>query len=225
MLAFSKDKKFDTVCNLYVQIRTVGELTLTNILKHLISVAFLGSILGITAPVGAAQASLFNFSYEFSTGDVLSGQFDGTISSGDANILEVGSVISASFNGTAGPALTYVDSTTNYYTSSGTPAKVSFDGSVMDILASTSPCCGDGFVFLDASLAGGSIPINTGPSFGSFGIPPDDEFFDAGRWSLTAFSPVATVPLPATLPLFSSALGIFGLVRWRGRGKRRALSA
>jgi hypothetical protein len=189
------------------------------------SALLLACSVGVFGYTGAAKASVYNFSYEFSTGDILSGQFDGTISGGDPNLLEVSSVISASFNGTLGPALPFVDSTTNYFLSSGSPAVVSFDGGVMDIVASTSPCCGDGFVFLDSSLGGGMIAINTGLSFGGFGynppVTPDTEIFDAANWSLTAAS---ETPLPASFPLLATGLGAMGMLGWRRKRKAAALA-
>jgi hypothetical protein len=176
--------------------------------SHVAAVVLLVAVLGWARQ---ADASVFDFSYELSGGDIISGQFDGTIDSGDSNVLLVNSVVSASFNGAPGPALPYVDSFSNVGASTGAPAAVSFDGTLMDLVAATSSSVSDGILFCPdaAGFCPGGPAVNSGASFGGA-----NEAFNAANWSLTE---VSSVPLPATLPLFATALGILGLFGWRRR--------
>jgi hypothetical protein len=183
------------------------------------SALLLACTVGVFGYAGSAKASVYNFSYEYSTGDILSGQFNGTISSGDSNVLEVSSVVNAFFNSVAGPSLPILLSASDFLFSSGTPPLVSFDGSVMDIVYADTLAADDGFVFLDATFAPPNGAVNTGPSFGNF--TPGEEFVRE-NWSLTA---VSETPLPASFPLFATGLGAMGLLGWRRKRKKVALAA
>ncbi len=73
--------------------------------KQLIAAA-----IGLASSISVAQATIFDFSYLTAGGDTLAGQLDGTLQA-DNNTVVVSSILDfATFNGTPGPSLTYVES-------------------------------------------------------------------------------------------------------------------
>jgi len=191
-----------------------------NSTRRFASALLLACTVGVLGYAGTAKASLYNFSYEINPSNVLSGQFDGTATAGDPYILTVSSVVSVAFNGTlvAGPY--NVESATTFFGGSAS-AQVSSDGTVMDIIASTStlslPLAGPGFAFLPPTLGGGDIIYDIDMGFGEFYSTDPSTTFAASNWSLAP----AAVPLPTVFPLFATALGGFGLLGWRRKRKAK----
>ena len=187
--------------------------------RRLVLAVLLACTVGGFGFVGTAKASLYNFSYQFGTGDILSGQFDGTISSGDSNVLEVSSVVNLLFNGSTGPSLTMLYSASELILGLAIPPLVSFDGSVLDIVL-TDSSFSDGFSFTDATFPPpNNGVVGTGPSFGNLA-----EAFDQANWSLAAVASAPT-PLPGPLMLLASGLGTLGLFSWRRKRKAQAVAA
>ncbi|AOC54811.1 hypothetical protein amyaer_4124 [Microcystis aeruginosa NIES-2481] len=105
------------------------------------SLAVATTAIGLTILASPAQAALFSFSYTFNnpfsspTADTpvtVTGTLTGTAT---GNIVDVTQVTPLSLS-YAGTTLNWTDfdSYSNAFSSSGAPAKVSFDGSVMDIV-------------------------------------------------------------------------------------------
>jgi hypothetical protein len=154
----------------------------------------IAAAMGLALSVPAAQATLFDFSYELAGGDILAGQVEGVLQ-GDNNSVVVSSVLDfATFNGIPGPSLPFVESLDEYFGLGGPLDPIfTLDGSFMDLIACTNSGCFDGFLFAAGSAYAAVVGVplyNSGISFGAAYEP-----FDAGRWTLQA------VPLPATLPL------------------------
>ena len=157
--------------------------------------------------VNPAEAASFNFSYTLQNGSILSGMLDGDVQA-DNDTVFVTSISMPTFNGVAGPGLPFVSSWIGYFTQTGNPT-VSISGSLMDILACTSPVCFDGFLF-DGSGAVFGIPLyNSGVSYGAA-----FETYDSSKWQLTAKS----VPEPASV-LGLLAMGALGVASKLKKGK------
>lgn len=157
--------------------------------------------LGLTFALPQAEATLFNFSY-ISSGGTLVGILDG-VAQLDGNTVLVNSIQDfATFNGTPFSSLSVVYSPDAFagINLSALP-KVTFDGSLMDIVGSPSIGLGSfRFAVNDSAslLVGGVDTFTVYPPQGS-GTP---EVFVAANWSLTPFV-ASAVPVPATLALFA----------------------
>jgi len=83
-----------------------------------------------------------------------------------------------------------------------------------------------GEAMLPSSYTGGALSATLtfdGATFASLGITPDTYVYTLPNDTITVqFSPT---PLPATLPLFASGLGLLGLLGWRRKKKAAALAA
>lgn len=108
---------------------------------------------------------------------------DGTLQ-GDGNTVFVTSVLDfATFNGTPGPALPVILSSSGFIGVPGIQPTLSLDGSIMDFYAAT-PGGIDGFAFVPAGLIGGVAMYSAGSSFGG---SVDD--YNSANWIM---SPAAT---------------------------------
>lgn len=169
------------------------------------------ALLGFACVTPQAEAALFNFSYVANAG-TLTGILDGVLQP-DGNTVVVNSIQDfAAFNGTLFPAfISAVSPDAIAGLNLSALPKVTFDGSLMDILASFSGGLGSfRFAVNDSAslLVGGADTFILHPPQGS-GVP---ETFVAANWSLTPFIARA-VPVPATLPLL--AIGSAALVARR----------
>jgi len=174
----------------------------------------MAAALAATLASGAASAENFDFSYTFSSGDVISGSFQGTWNSTHTAALNITDVTAS---------LDYVpflaDANTGYLdvtawnTTTGT-----WDDTIAPVISTNA--ANNNFVFADTDVA-----VNTAASNYFFFINDATQgqqafavntnvldingnaqsAFDApaaGSWSLTA------VPLPTTLPMMLSGLGL-----------------
>jgi len=166
----------------------------------------------IFATVSRAHASELDFSYTLSTGNVLSGSFDGTLLS-NGNVFDVTSVSSLFVNGAAVPDPTAVYSVDALYVGDNTPAAVSLDGSYMNVYASGDS---DTFAFVVGDLASSNLfgANMAGATQGYGGTNFFDDYTQA-NWSA---SQVAITPEPSSLALCGT--GILGLT---GAARRKFL--
>jgi hypothetical protein len=167
------------------------------------------ALLGVTIATAGlvpqeAKAALFDFSYNFSTGQV-AGKLDGTLQ-GDRNTVFITSFSNLTFNGSPALNVPFIDSVSNNIFSSGNPPATSLNGIFQDFVACDTPSCSDGFaLFSDGPTAA------SGPSFGS----ANDESYNSLNWSLTP------VPVPGPLPLLGAAAA-FG---WSRKLRKRLKSS
>lgn len=149
----------------------------------------------------------FDFTYVLKTGDVLTGCMAGTIQP-DGNTVIVTSVTMAALNGVFGTALPFVDSVIE---ADGGPVGdpiVSFDGTVMDIVAADSPATLDGFLFDGAGAVFVVPAFVSGSTYGRA-----NDLYNSDNWSLR----LRNVPdVGATFGLFALACGSLLAARRRG---------
>jgi len=153
-----------------------------------------------------AQAADFNFSYTNNEGDTISGELVGTLQ-GDNNTVIVSQIISNSFDGTPGPALTSLDSFSDLDFGTGIAPTVSLNGLVVDIVA------------FDASRTD-AFGISTNPNYGSpvyaslgfYGNISSGEPYNPANFTLT---PVAQAPEPLTTLGSLTAAGLGVVLRRR----------
>jgi PEP-CTERM motif len=151
-----------------------------------------------TLVCGSARADVFNFSYTFADGGVVSGMAEGIVQA-DLNTVLLYSIDNLTVLGeTIAPAIV------GDIVSFSPPGYVTFDGSLMDIVGS-DPNVNYGF-FVETLF-----PPTQAGAFAPSGAV-DQEFYDATRWSLTA------VPEPATWVLMLAGFGALGAFGYRMRG-------
>lgn len=160
-----------------------------------------------TAGVANAALEQFDFSYISFAGNELKGSLLGELQA-DNNTIVVDSIIGfPSFAGFATPVpLTPVISVSSAF-GTPSPAVVSANGSVMDILAcNVLPACDVGFGFWPPlpNLPNGALSLGTAWAFGG----PFEPFVPA-NWSIVA------VPEPMGLALTGVALAALALTRRR----------
>lgn len=171
------------------------------------SVAFAG----LMVASAISQATEFNFSYVFTTGDVISGSFDGTA---NGNLITIDSDLAVSLDGTAflGGRQVFFAGVTGMY--AGGPAVVSFDGQANNFLAVDVL---SGNSLLMAPFNGGATNVADYSAFGggnadapaeSGGVGP----YDPTRWTIAA---VSAVPEPGTYAMFLAGLGLLGFLTKR----------
>jgi hypothetical protein len=137
----------------------------------------------------SVHAATFTFSYEFQSGEILSGTLEGTMQ-GDNDTVSVSSLINSGYTGDQGLAFT-----TNLLSTSKT---ASLSGENMDFATLSSATLG--VWMLNSSLLAPGEAIVAAPG-SPFPITLDQESYAAANWTMAA------VPLPAAFWLFGSALG------------------
>ena len=177
------------------------------------------SLLGLAPPVHAVSFN-FSFTNQFPLGDVngtVTGRIDGLADTGASAAAAVvitssppllGYPLSASDNILSQPSVFTVSN--SFTVTSGLLTAMDFRAQFP--IANTAPA---EFFLLTLILDGGSEFIAD-----RFGEATDHKVV-----SLSAtFVPVSQVPLPAALPLFATGLGVLGLLGWRRKRKRIAVS-
>lgn len=158
-----------------------------------------------------AQAATFNLLYELEDGDLVGAVIDGDLQM-DGNTVVVSSISDATFNGSPGPALPFVDRFTGFLLASPGPAFLSLDGSVGDAIFCVTGACDVGFSFETSGVLGVPIFISSA-EFGNV-----SEVYVPARFSLTPVGAMAPIPLPASaLFLVSGVAGLGALSRRRKR--------
>lgn len=200
---------------------------MNGLLKAAVAAALLG------ASAAASASTLFDFSYSFSDGQQVVGDFTGTTTNGGQSVTNIGN-IQVSLNGIAfapvggvgnatlqantwNPTLAAFDDTT--------PVTVYANGSLnnfafSDVDAATNGSPDYEFAYInDATnnifqVAAANFLRTDSFSNGSTQLAIDSPGV-ASSWKLTE---VAPVPLPAALPLLASGLGLLGFGRRRRIG-------
>lgn len=168
----------------------------------------IAAALAAALSVPAAQAALFDFSYQFASG-ILAGQLEGTLEP-DNNTIIVSSISDfVTFNGFPGPSLPYVFSADEVAElGSGLNPVVTLDGSFMDFFACSNSACSTGDLIL---IAVGNTVATTlfGPTFifasSTFGQAGTFGEYDPLDWSIAPSAPPPPPP-PVTLFDFSYQL-------------------
>jgi hypothetical protein len=188
-------------------------------------------VAGTVAFSNHANASTYDFSYTFNTGDVISGSFTGT---GPVTDVTGISNISASFDLTplAGPLYAW------HYTAPGSDCSTCW--LIGGAVASSNPLSNN-FLFINSNATGftgytnyfyiipwpngGGNPVATQYEFGSSTSPNYVDYYNgqyiSANWSLTA---VAT-PLPSTWVMLLSGFVGLGYFAYRGTKKNSAALA
>lgn len=176
---------------------------------------FLG--LAIALSSFAARADTFNFSYTFSSGNVVSGSFSGTA---NGQFIDSISNISASWNGTPfnGSSSLYTatyDQSLQAWRNDISPI-VSFDGSL------------NNFLFIDAEYPTGQIAYTN--FFGMIGVGGGGDYqaffanadgsdnqlhYDSGSFASAHWSVTSPVPEPETYALLLAGLSLLGFAARR----------
>jgi hypothetical protein len=188
------------------------------VIKKLIQAAALLAVCG-----GAAHASTYDFSYTFTSGDTVTGSFDGTA---NGNLVTNITDITAVYDGQA-----FVGTLSIGAFNSTAPIGVPWNFSQNAAVVSTNASLNN-FIIADSTDPGANGVTNyfyyvngaTPDQFGSHEAAAgdtnlltnnaaydNDQFNGVGQWTLTP----APVPLPAALPLLMSGLGLFGIARRR----------
>jgi len=156
-----------------------------------------------------AQAADFNFSYTDNEGGTISGELAGTLQ-GDNNTVIVSQIISNSFDGTPGPALTYLDSLSGLDFGTGIAPTVSLNGSVVDIVAFDA----SGNDAFGISTNSNVVSYFGYPIYASAGFYGNisGEPYNSANFTLT---PVAQTPEPLTTLGSLTAAGLGVVLRRR----------
>lgn len=186
-------------------------------MKHMLFISVAGLLLALAAP--HAQATPYQFSYEFNDGSILMGNLEGTLQ-GDNDTIFVDDFIDVFLDGVALPAITAGEiRSVSDFPNGGLQPQVSLSGSLMDVFVCAQGFNGGGNCsFANAGGFGFSTLLPLG-FFAGAGDGQGGSSFDGGytqaRWSIAS----AQIDAPGSLGLMALALGllVFGLRRF-GRG-------
>ncbi|WP_050932126.1 hypothetical protein [Aestuariivita boseongensis] len=159
------------------------------------------AFLAIAVSSISAAAATYEYNYTFSTGQVVTGSFVGTLQ-GDSNTIFITDISPPSLDGVvhSGGVSTLF---TGFNSGGGTPT-ASLDGSVMDFSVA-DPLYTEGF----------AIKTNAGTQYFDLDLQvglADPESFNGQRWAIQEVPP--TVPLPASgILLLLGAGGLWVLSR------------
>ncbi|MDD4915893.1 MAG: hypothetical protein PHW13_12745 [Methylococcales bacterium] len=182
-------------------------------MKYLVKAAVLAAM--FTTGSASATETQFDFSYIFSSGDVITGNLMGNVDGTGNYIINISNV-QATFDGVAllpDTGTGYLDAaawnTTTGAWDNTIPAVVSFNAALnnfgfADVNLALNTSYSNGFAFVnDAVNVGGQLvfatDVNVTPNLNA---EDATSLSTAGTWSLTA------VPLPTSLPLMLSGLGL-----------------
>lgn len=183
-------------------------------MKYVLKAAVLAAIF-TSGSANATPLTQFDFTYTFSSGDVLTGNLMGNVDGTGNYVINI-SDVQATFDGVAllpDTGTGYLDAvawnTTTGAWDNTMSAIVSFNAALnnfgfADVDLSVSSAYSNGFVFVnDATNVGGQMvfatDVNTTPNLNA---EDATSLATSGTWSLTA------VPLPTSLPLMLSGLGL-----------------
>lgn len=182
-------------------------------MKHVMKAAALAALFA----AGQAHASpmqQFDFTYTFTSGDVFTGSFFGTVDGTDTNVTNISNV-TAFFDGTA----LLADSSTGYLdVSAWNSTTQTWDDSVTAVVSFNA--ANNNFLFADADVANSGIPSNyfyfiNDATQGQQAFAVNTNVLDAGGNAQSAYDMPATgswslaaVPVPGAMPLLLSGLGV-----------------
>jgi len=191
-------------------------------IKSILQKVTVGVVASFFALCGPANADLFNYSYTFTDGSIVSGSFSGT-----ANGLFIDNVsnVSASFNGApfaGSPNLFSVHySLTDGWQNTVQPT-VSFDGNLNSFMFIDSDYPTDfgytNFFYLVNVEDESSVAVGTDISVLAIESSSNGTY-DSSHWSVTA---VNAVPEPETYAMLLAGLGLLGFVARRRKQKELA---
>lgn len=171
------------------------------------------TLLLLTAAAG--QAGTLNFSYDLGSGrGILAGTMSGALQ-GDNNTFVVSSLDSYTYNGAAGPSLTFLTTPDSLLFQSVLNPKVTLNGSFMDFVACSNTNCNSeyfGWVVGDsfsAALYAGNPYALVSHAFGGNNVP-----YSASNWSASVGG---DAPEPGTLTLGLAAAGFAAALSRRKR--------
>ncbi|HZV65973.1 MAG TPA: PEP-CTERM sorting domain-containing protein [Telluria sp.] len=163
------------------------------------------------------QASNYDFSYVFTTGDVITGSFDGTA---NGNLITIQSNLAISLDGVAfdGSGALISRGVAGIFASG--PGIVSLNGLENNFIAFDSNFTN--FLVM-APFNGGATDVANYSTLNAANAdgPGAEGPYDASRWTIAA---VSTVPEPPTYALLLGGLGIVGAMVRRRRMSAAALA-
>jgi hypothetical protein len=96
-------------------------------------------------------------------------------------------------------------------------------GVILNLFTGPVPTTSQSFNTSNLSFTDGLFSVLVAATAGSFGSSATAFASDAnGKLLASVSGQLATTPLPATLPLFASGLGVMGLLGWRRKKKAQA---
>lgn len=183
------------------------------------SALFTGTLaMGVIA-ADAAQAASFSFSYTFSDGDVLTGEFEGEQHS-DGDTVTITEIVNAAFNGvTLEPFGGVYGDEWESFVVDGTadPAIVSFSGKTMNWFGSTNMAIfAQAFVFDTSGYIGRDVfeeEVPVAILIDGFSETSIFEEYQAANWKLVALDEDVSVPEPSMILGLTAIAGTAALKR------------
>ncbi len=188
---------------------------LTILFACVVSSVTLSTLLKETAP---ASAATFNFSYQFLSGETISGQVEGNLQNDGDSVINLSNLV-AEYSGKPGD-------TFSFFAPFGASPKISYSGLVSNFFGfvkdpkTATPESNFGFSLTTApNLLNGATVGNFYTSQSAISFPfgvnqREGEVFNRERWQL---SEVKTVPEPGTI----AGLSLLGLSLLAGKKRHR----